>query len=433
MKKLRLIIEGILCVTVLSLNAQQVINIQASFYSEALDEVRNLRVYLPGDYYAHPASTHYPVIYYLHGWTGNHNAMSEMLTMYQGLMGTGVIEPAIMVAADNWVEPFEGSFYANSILWGNFEDFMIDDLLKWVDGTFRTIPHRKARAFIGQSMGGHGAFRLTLRHKDKFIAFAANGALVNFDLLAEVWITKLHEENSGPPYTYSYSGGGSFTRAGFLLSGAAAPNFNTPQTHINPTIVEYMFDENCELIDTVFQKIKQFDVIPLLHQTTVEDSIGIIFCCGTNDEWQIYEANAALADTLESLGLPYEFISHTGGHGMPSLFKQRALIFLDSLLMSPVQMSLGITENNGFMHRMGLFPNPFTTHTTIEFYLPQTSTVSIQIINAMGAKVAELYRGQLPAGQQQMRWDAGDLPKGLYFLKVQAGKEAGTRKIIKVE
>jgi hypothetical protein len=65
MKKLRLIIASLLCCLALSLNAQQVINIQASFYSEALDEVRYVRVYLPGDYYSHPANTHYPVIYYL--------------------------------------------------------------------------------------------------------------------------------------------------------------------------------------------------------------------------------------------------------------------------------------------------------------------------------------------------------------------------------
>jgi S-formylglutathione hydrolase FrmB len=86
MKKLKPIFASLLCGLAISLNAQQVINIQASFYSEALDEVKNVRVYLP-PIITHPANLHYPVIYYLHGWTGNHNAMSEMLTMYQGLMG----------------------------------------------------------------------------------------------------------------------------------------------------------------------------------------------------------------------------------------------------------------------------------------------------------------------------------------------------------
>jgi flagellar hook assembly protein FlgD len=57
--------------------------------------------------------------------------------------------------------------------------------------------------------------------------------------------------------------------------------------------------------------------------------------------------------------------------------------------------------------------------------------VSIQIFNAMGAKVAELHHGQLPAGQQQFRWDAGDLPKGMYLCRVQVGEELTTKKLIK--
>ncbi|MBW6461216.1 MAG: T9SS type A sorting domain-containing protein [Bacteroidales bacterium] len=433
MKKLKPIFTGLLLGLALSLNAQQVINIQATFYSEALDEVRNVRVYLPGNYYSHPANLYYPVIYYLHGWTGDHNAVSEMLTMYQGLMAGGTIEPVIMVSADNWVEPFEGSFYTNSILWGNFEDYMTEDLINWVDATFRTIPHRKARAFIGQSMGGHGAFRLTLRHKDKFSAFAANGATVNFDLLTEVWIAKLREENPGPPYTFSYTGGGLFTRAGFLLSGAAAPNFNTPQTHINPAIVEYMFDENCELIDTVFQKIRMFDVIPLLHQTSVEDSIGIIFCCGTNDEWLLYEANAALADTLDALGLPYEFYSHTGGHGMPTLFKQRALIFLDFLLMAPVQVNVGIDElaGNKILQSYRVYPNPISHSTTINCELLDREMVRVSVSNYLGQEVATVYEGWLEPGWHTFKLDALSLPSGIYFCRFQTGRELAVEKIVK--
>jgi S-formylglutathione hydrolase FrmB len=431
MKNLKQIFAGFLCGLALSLNAQQVINIQASFYSEALDEVRNVRVYLPGNYYSHPANLHYPVIYYLHGWLGNHNAMSEMLTMYQGLMATGAIEPAIMVSADNWVEPFEGSLYSNSILWGNFEDFMTEDLINWVDATFRTIPHKRARAFIGQSMGAIGAFRLTLRHKDKFSAFAANGTPMNFDLSIEKWKSSIKMENSGPPYTFSYAGGGSFTKIGFLFSGAAAPNLNTPQTHINPAIVEYMYDENCELIDTVYQKIKLLDVISLLHQTTVEDSIGIIFCCGTNDEFLIYEANAAMVDTLDALGLPYEFYSHTGGHGMPNLFKQRALIFLDSLLMSPIQVNVGINVVSNSLKSFEIYPNPFVNATTIRFELYHSTDVKITLHNPSGQLISKLSEGLLQPGWHELSLDAYNLTPGFYFLRLQTAEKAVTRKLVK--
>jgi hypothetical protein len=80
-----------------------------------------------------------------------------------------------------------------------------------------------------------------------------------------------------------------------------------------------------------------------------------------------------------------------------------------------------------------IFPNPFTGQLSIEFNLPQTTMVSIQIFNAMSAKVAELHYGQLPAGQQQFTWHAGHLPRGVYLCRVQVGEQTRTQKIIKVQ
>mgnify|MGYP001068190210 CR=1 FL=1 len=98
---------------------------------------------------------------------------------------------------------------------------------------------------------------------------------------------------------------------------------------------------------------------------------------------------------------------------------------------APIYVGIPQSETGNSTSEIRIFPNPFTTHTTIEFSIPKTFTVSIQIFNAMGTRVAELHHGQLPAGQQHFTWHAGDLPKGLYFCRVQAGKEVTTRKIIK--
>jgi PKD repeat protein len=71
-------------------------------------------------------------------------------------------------------------------------------------------------------------------------------------------------------------------------------------------------------------------------------------------------------------------------------------------------------DNEGIESLPGIiavYPNPFTNQTNIDFSLPQTSTVSIQIFSAMGAKVAEVHHGQLPAGQQQFTWHAAICPK----------------------
>lgn len=433
MKKITLILVGFLCGLALTLNAQTMTKITAKIYSDALDKEIWVNVYLPLEYFYYPENNYYPVIYYLHGWTGNHNNVTEITQLAGTMIEAGMIDPVIIVSANNWVEPFEGSCYLNSILWGNYEDFNIYDVINWVDATFRTIPERRGRAIFGQSMGGYGAFRYTLKHKDKFCAFAANGPTLNFQLLVDNIHAKLLTENSGPPYSYSYQGGGPYTRWMFLLSGAATPNLNTPQTYINPAIVEYPFDEYCEPIDTIWQKLHTYDVLELLHNTTPEDSVGILYCCGTNDEWQLYEANAALADTMDALGLPYEFYSHTGGHGMPNEFKQRAFYFLDSLLLPPAQNWVGIDEpaQHSSAFNLTIFPNPASHNTTCFFELTHACPVNIALLNHLGQELTIVYDGWMWPGRKQIEMNTAALPVGVYFCRVQAGNEIMTRKILK--
>jgi hypothetical protein len=71
----------------------------------------------------------------------------------------------------------------------------------------------------------------------------------------------------------------------------------------------------------------------------------------------------------------------------------------------------------------GNYPNPFNPETRISFTLSEPMTVEVTIFDALGRRVTELYRGALPAGEQQLRWDAtgagGEtMPSGIYFYRV---------------
>mgnify|MGYP002619607575 CR=1 FL=1 len=76
-------------------------------------------------------------------------------------------------------------------------------------------------------------------------------------------------------------------------------------------------------------------------------------------------------------------------------------------------------------------PNPFSDQLSIAFDLGQNTLVSIQLFNIMGKKIAELHHGFLQTGPQQIMISAGDLPKGIYFCRVQTNSESTIRKIIK--
>jgi hypothetical protein len=71
------------------------------------------------------------------------------------------------------------------------------------------------------------------------------------------------------------------------------------------------------------------------------------------------------------------------------------------------------------------YPNPFNATTTISYYVPMQGTVKVDIYNLLGQKTAELVNGINTAGRHQMIGDAGDLPRGVYFVRMSARTSSG--------
>jgi hypothetical protein len=134
---------------------------------------RRVRVYLPDGYEA--SGRRYPVIYYLHNVFEDERAAFDQHDL-RGLLDraikAGTIPPLIVVAAD-FSTPLGGSIYANSSVTGRWRDFMVQDLVPWTDGRFRTLASRDSRGLAGDRMGGHGAIAFGMRHPDVFGAVYA--------------------------------------------------------------------------------------------------------------------------------------------------------------------------------------------------------------------------------------------------------------------
>ncbi|MCP4581505.1 MAG: T9SS type A sorting domain-containing protein [candidate division Zixibacteria bacterium] len=76
------------------------------------------------------------------------------------------------------------------------------------------------------------------------------------------------------------------------------------------------------------------------------------------------------------------------------------------------------------------YPNPFNARTIIEYNLPISSEVAINIYDILGRRVGSLIEGKMPAGGHQILWDAEDVPSGMYFYTFQAGNNIKTRKML---
>jgi hypothetical protein len=79
-------------------------------------------------------------------------------------------------------------------------------------------------------------------------------------------------------------------------------------------------------------------------------------------------------------------------------------------------------------------PNPFRRSTTIAFDLPVTTSLTLEVFDLLGRKVATLTRGELPAGAHTVDWDlrdAGGAPvrSGVYIYRLVAGEFRARRKM----
>jgi sugar lactone lactonase YvrE len=76
------------------------------------------------------------------------------------------------------------------------------------------------------------------------------------------------------------------------------------------------------------------------------------------------------------------------------------------------------------------YPNPFNASTVIQYNLPSSSDVTIEIYDILGRKIETLVQGEQPAGNHQVTWDAGYQSSGIYFYRIQAGEYTETRKMV---
>ena len=81
-------------------------------------------------------------------------------------------------------------------------------------------------------------------------------------------------------------------------------------------------------------------------------------------------------------------------------------------------------------HLSSSFPNPFNSSSTIKYFIPTTSHVSIKIFNTLGEEIKTLVDEEKSNGAYEVTWNAHDLTSGVYFYRMQSGSFVQTNKMI---
>ncbi|HEU4619592.1 MAG TPA: alpha/beta hydrolase-fold protein, partial [Gammaproteobacteria bacterium] len=135
---------------------------------------RDVSIYLPPGYDS-DTSRRYPVVYVLHGygltnnyWVGGPGFASiDVPAAMDRDIASGKSRPMILVFP-NGDSKYNGSMYSSSITSGDWESFVADDLVAYMDSHYRTIADRKSRGLAGHSMSGYGTIRIGMKRPDAF-------------------------------------------------------------------------------------------------------------------------------------------------------------------------------------------------------------------------------------------------------------------------
>ena len=139
-----------------------------------LGKSMNLSVYCPDGYEKATLS----VLYFLHGRTGNEQLLSQlgMDAAADALIKAGEINPLRIVCPNldnsrgiNSAEQYREVRGKYGIVHkGRYEDYLLDELIPFVESTFPAIMDRSARYIGGISSGGYTALSIGLRHPERF-------------------------------------------------------------------------------------------------------------------------------------------------------------------------------------------------------------------------------------------------------------------------
>lgn len=279
---------------------------------------KSVYVYLPPDYQTN-RQHQYPVVYLLHGYTSDNktwfNFGGDSLVQrshLDSMIKNKIIKPFILVMPDGH-NVFGGGFYTNSVVTGNWEDYIVEDLVNYIDQHFRTIPSREGRGIAGHSMGGYDALKIAMKHADRFSAVYASSAcclaLTERDNdYSEKDIKAALEAKTMAEFNQLQF----FSKAIIASAVAWSPNPAKPPFYAD---LPFGASETDPVI--VSARNKMAANVPLWmvdqHVSALKTLKGISFDVGTQ-EASIRRYNILFSEALRNNGIQHEFQFFEGGH-----------------------------------------------------------------------------------------------------------------------
>lgn len=288
--------------------------------------IQMMKVYVPYNYDNFPENK-YPVLYLLHGYTGTFATFynyGELLEALDELIAEETINPLIVVTP-NGKNKYDGSIYTDSYVTGNWETYIVHDIVEFIKGKYRVIDNVEATGLGGFSMGGCGAASIGMKNPSVFSSVATIGGVLDFSemYLSDDWREHLIEAAEKGKYSSSDNWQ---VRYCYAQAVASAPDSSTL-----PLMGQLPYTANGAFVDSTWQKWMQYD--PLSNIEKYKDSLlklnALQIYVGSYDH--IYSSSVNFHNELSKFDIEHGYQEYNSGHSFQPIRDELLEFFSDNL------------------------------------------------------------------------------------------------------
>ncbi len=263
------------------------------------------------------------------------------------LIGEAAMPPTVVVVPDCYTS-LGGNQYVNSAGVGRYADYLVQELLPFVEQRFNLLQDRRGRGLFGKSSGGYGALYLAMHYPEIWGAAASHAGDMGFDLLyrcefptvcgvlaahdldPEAFLRTFWRRNrpSGHDYTT-------------LMILAMAASYDPDPD--DPGCIRLPFDlRTCELDRERWARWLAYDPLSLLDDRAdaLRSLLGLYIDVGQYDQYNIQYGTRRFVAELEKREIAHVFSEFDGTHSAIDWRLDHSLPFLAGTLKSASEASI---------------------------------------------------------------------------------------------
>ncbi|MEI8006072.1 MAG: T9SS type A sorting domain-containing protein [Bacteroidota bacterium] len=100
--------------------------------------------------------------------------------------------------------------------------------------------------------------------------------------------------------------------------------------------------------------------------------------------------------------------------------------------IQPFATGIGSNADNGSGFSVSSYPNPFSDHATVDYYLPENDFINLSLIDICGKEIRTMVSGYQEKGAHLVNLSGADIPRGYYFIRLTTRSKSSTVSTVRI-